>query len=109
MEGALLAAEASLSKPAGTVISAVDANGDSVADWTIATPTAAFQAAITSPEIGQLARADEWDDALAGAVAGVRATQRHAAVAEANAALVRERYGWDRFGDRILEATLRDE
>jgi glycosyltransferase involved in cell wall biosynthesis len=80
-----------------------------VGTWTIATPTAAFEAVITSPEIGQLARADEWDAALADAVAGVRASQRHAAVAEANAEFVRGRYGWDRFGDRILEATLRDE
>lgn len=80
-----------------------------VGTWTIATPTAAFQAAITSPDTGQLARADEWDDALAAAVALVRSPQRHATLAEANAALVRDRYGWDRFGDRILEATLRHE
>ncbi len=78
-----------------------------VGTWTIATPTTTFQAAISSPEIGQLARADEWDDALAGAVALVRSQSRHAIVAEANAALVRERYGWDRFGDTICEAVLR--
>lgn len=78
-----------------------------VGTWTIATPTTTFQAAISSPEIGQLARADEWDDALAGAMALVRSQSRHAIVAEANAALVRERYGWDRFGDTICEAVLR--
>lgn len=78
-----------------------------VGTWTIATPTTTFQAAISSPEIGQLARADEWDDALATAVALVRSEGRHAAMAEANAALVRERYGWDRFADTICEAVLR--
>ena len=77
-----------------------------VGTWTIATPTTAFQSAITSPDIGQLARADEWDDALATAVALVRSERRHAARAEANAAFARERYGWDRFGDTICEAVL---
>lgn len=78
-----------------------------VGTWTIATPTTTFRAAMSSPDIGQLARADEWDDALARAVALVRADSRHAAIAEANAAIVRERYGWDRFGDTICEAVLR--
>jgi glycosyltransferase involved in cell wall biosynthesis len=78
-----------------------------VGTWTIATPTSTFHAAITSPDVGRLARADEWDDALAAAVALVRSDGRYAAVAEANAALVRERYGWDRFGNTIREAVLR--
>jgi glycosyltransferase involved in cell wall biosynthesis len=77
-----------------------------VGTWTIATPTETFRSSITSPDLGQLARADEWDDALATAVQLVRSQSRHAPLAEANAAHVRERYGWDRFGDRIVEATL---
>ena len=78
-----------------------------VGTWTVATPTAAFEAAITSPDVGRLARADEWDDALASAVTLARSQARYASLAQSNAALVRDWYGWDRFGDRIVEAVLR--
>jgi glycosyltransferase involved in cell wall biosynthesis len=78
-----------------------------VGTWTVATPTMAFEAAITTPDVGRLARADEWDDALASAVALARSQPRYAALAQSNAALVREWYGWDRFGDTIREAVLR--
>jgi glycosyltransferase involved in cell wall biosynthesis len=77
-----------------------------VGTWSVATPTPAFKSGITSPQLGRLTRAEEWDDALDEAVQLARETPRYAELAEANAAAVRETYGWDRFTDRVLEATL---
>ncbi len=76
-----------------------------VGTWTIATPTFAFRQAIRDGETGRLARAHEWDDALAEAVALARAPARYAPMAEATAEEVNSRYGWDCFTGAILSAT----
>jgi hypothetical protein len=60
LEGALLAAEASLSPPSGTEIDHADANGDSIADWVIQTPTDFY---IVSETGGRLLR---WFDLVRG-------------------------------------------
>jgi glycosyltransferase involved in cell wall biosynthesis len=80
-----------------------------VGTWTLATPTAAFTRAIRSADTGRLTRAEEWDRALGEAVALVRRPERYALLAEANAAAVREGYGWNRFADDILRATVRND
>lgn len=80
-----------------------------VGTWTLATPTMPFKQAIRSADMGRLTRAEDWDRALAEAVALVRCPSRYAPLAEANAAAVRHAYGWDRFADRILEATVRND
>jgi glycosyltransferase involved in cell wall biosynthesis len=80
-----------------------------VGTWTLATPTMPFKRAIRSTDMGRLTRAEDWDLALAEAVTLVRCPTRYAPLAEANAAAVREAYGWDRFADRILEATMRND
>ncbi|MBN2172082.1 MAG: T9SS type A sorting domain-containing protein [Candidatus Krumholzibacteriota bacterium] len=53
LEGALLAAEAALAPPPGVAIANRDANGDGVADWTLATPADFF---ILSETGGRLLR-----------------------------------------------------
>ncbi len=80
-----------------------------VGTWTLATPTMPFKRAIHSADMGRLTRAEDWDRGLAEAVTLVRCPARYSALAEANAACVREAYGWDRFADRILEATVRND
>lgn len=80
-----------------------------VGTWTLATPTVPFRQAIRSADMGRLTRAEDWDRALVEAVTLVRCPARYAALAEANAAAVRDAYGWDRFADRILEATVRND
>jgi|GEM_PF-1136525 len=60
LEGALLAAEASLSPPRGTTITETDANGDSLPDWVIQTPTDFY---IVSETGGRLLR---WFDLVRG-------------------------------------------
>ena len=80
-----------------------------VGTWTLATPTMPFKRAIRSADMGRLTRAEDWDRALAEAVTLVRCPARYAPIAEANAAAVRDAYGWDRFADRILEATVRND
>ena len=80
-----------------------------VGTWTLATPTMPFKRAIRSADMGRLTRAEDWDRALAEAVTLVRCPARYSALAEANAAGVRDAYGWDRFADRILEATVRND
>ena len=80
-----------------------------VGTWTLATPTMPFKRAIRSADMGRLTRAEDWDRALAEAVTLVRCPTRYAPLAEANAAAVREAYGWDRFADRILGATVRND
>jgi hypothetical protein len=57
-------------------------------------------------DTGRLCRAHDWDAALEEAVALARTPQRYAAAAETNADAVRDRYGWNRFADSIVEATL---
>ncbi len=76
-----------------------------VGTWTIATPTFAFRQSIKDGETGRLARAHEWDEALAEAVALVRDPARYAPMAEAAASASYDRYGWERQADRIIEAT----
>lgn len=76
-----------------------------VGTWTIASPIFTFRRAIRDGETGRLARAHEWDAALAEAVALVRDSERFAPMAEAAAAEVDIRYGWDRFTDHIVAAT----
>ncbi|MCK8784668.1 glycosyltransferase [Roseomonas sp. NAR14] len=76
-----------------------------VGTWTVATPTYTFRHAIRDGETGLLARADQWDDALAASVARVRDPERYAPVAEAAAAEVYARYGWDR-QTACIEAAL---
>lgn len=75
-----------------------------VGTWTIATPTFTFRRAIRDGVTGQLARAHEWDAALHQAVALLRNPDRYLPVAEAAAAEVYARYGWDRQAERILAA-----
>jgi glycosyltransferase involved in cell wall biosynthesis len=79
-----------------------------VGTWTLATPTMPFEQAIRSADMGRLTRAEDWDRALAEAVTLVRCPTRYAPLAEANAAAVRDAYGWDQFADHILEATVRN-
>jgi glycosyltransferase involved in cell wall biosynthesis len=80
-----------------------------VGTWTLATPTMPFKRAIHSADMGRLTRTEDWDRALAEAVTLVRCPARYAPLAEATAAAVRDGYGWDRFADRILEATVRND
>jgi len=80
-----------------------------VGTWTLATPTMPFKRAIRSADMGRLTRAEDWERALAEAVTLVRCPARYAPLAEANAAAVREAYGWDRFAEHILEATVRND
>ena len=77
-----------------------------VGTWTVATPTSTFAAAIEDDRAGRLCDAYDWDVALDEAVGLARDTPRYAEVAEENAEAVRDRYGWNRFADPILEATL---
>ena len=77
-----------------------------VGTWTVATPTTTFAAAMEGEGAGRLCRAHDWDAALEEAVALARTPQRYAAAAETNADAVRDRYGWNRFADSIVEATL---
>lgn len=77
-----------------------------VGTWTLATPTVPFSNAIASPDMGKLVRADQWDQALTESVALVRSADKYATFADSNADRVRRLYGWDRFGDCILNATL---
>jgi glycosyltransferase involved in cell wall biosynthesis len=77
-----------------------------VGTWTVATPTATFAAAMEGEDTGRLCRAHDWDAALEEAVALARTPQRYATAAETNADAVRDRYGWNRFADSIVEATL---
>jgi len=77
-----------------------------VGTWTVATPTFTFRGAIRDGETGRLARAHEWDAALAEALALVRDPHRYAPIAEAAAAEVHARYAWDRPVDEVLAAVL---
>ena len=77
-----------------------------VGTWTVATPTSTFAAAMEDDRAGRLCDAYDWDVALDEAVGLARDTPRYAEVAEENAEAVRDRYGWNRFADPILEATL---
>ena len=77
-----------------------------VGTWTVATPTATFAAAMEGEGYGRRCRAHDCDAALEEAVALARTPQRYAATAETNADAVRERYGWNRFADSIVEATV---
>jgi glycosyltransferase involved in cell wall biosynthesis len=76
-----------------------------VGTWTIATPTYTFERAIDDPRMGRLARAHEWDDALAEAMDLVHAPQAYMERAEFAAEQVVRRYGWDQWGNEI-EAAL---
>jgi len=76
-----------------------------VGTWTVATPTFTFRHAIRDGENGRLARAHEWDAALAEAVILLRDPDRYAPIAEATAASVYNAYGWGRFANLILTAT----
>lgn len=67
-----------------------------VGSWTIATPTHTFVSSIEDGVTGRLARAHEWDTALAEAVALVRKPAEYAAKAECAAEAVYANYGWDR-------------
>lgn len=80
-----------------------------VGTWTLATPTMPFKRAIRSAEMGRLTRAEDWDRALAEAVTLVRCPARYAPLAEATSAAVRKAYGWDRFAEGILQATVRND
>ena len=75
-----------------------------VGTWTIATPTFTFRRAIRDGVTGRLARAHEWDAALAEAISLVRDPVRYAPIAEAAAAAAYSGYGWDRQAERILDA-----
>jgi glycosyltransferase involved in cell wall biosynthesis len=75
-----------------------------VGTWTIATPTYSFQHSIRDGITGRLARAFEWDSALAEAVALARDPERYARLAEMAAEEVYLAYGWDRQADRIINA-----
>jgi SAM-dependent methyltransferase/glycosyltransferase involved in cell wall biosynthesis len=75
-----------------------------VGTWTVATPTSTFSKAIRDGVTGRLARAQEWDVALAEAVALVRNPGRYAPIAEAAAAEVYEAYTPGRFADDIVSA-----
>ena len=75
-----------------------------VGTWTVATPTFAFRHAIRDGVTGRLARAHEWDAALAEAVSLVRDPARYALIAEAAAAEVYLAYGWNQQARRILDA-----
>ena len=66
-----------------------------VGTWTIASPTYTFQQSIEDGVTGRLARAHEWDQALAEAVELVRDPERYTPMAEAAAAACYERYGWN--------------
>lgn len=77
-----------------------------VGTWTVATPTSTFAAAIGDDRAGRLSATHDWDAALEEAVGLAREPARYAEVAEENAEAVRDRYGWDRFANAILEATL---
>lgn len=78
-----------------------------VGTWTIATPTYTFSSAIDDPRLGRLARAHEWDAALAEAVDLVDSPQAYVDRAEFAAAQVIGRYGWNRWGDEIDTALSR--
>ncbi len=80
-----------------------------VGTWTVATPVFTFREAIRDGKTGRLARAHEWDAALAEAVALVRDPARYAPIAEAAAEEVNARYGWDRFAEEIVRATTPDD
>jgi glycosyltransferase involved in cell wall biosynthesis len=75
-----------------------------VGTWTVATPTFTFRRAIRDGVTGRLARAHEWDAALAEAVSLVRDPAHYAAIAEAAAAEAYATYGWDQQAQRILDA-----
>ena len=70
----------------------------------VATPTFAFRHAIRDGVTGRLARAHEWDAALAEAVSLVRDPARYAPIAEAVAAEAYVAYGWNQQARRILDA-----
>jgi glycosyltransferase involved in cell wall biosynthesis len=78
-----------------------------VGTWTLASPTPVFQNAISSPQKGQLVKAQEWDPALADALEIVRSPDLYPSMAVANAKAVRESYGWNRFADAIHSAVFR--
>lgn len=80
-----------------------------VGTWTLATPTSTFSSAIRSDTMGRLTRAEDWDTALDQAVALARNPAQYALLAQANAAWAAETYGFNRFNDKILEATLANE
>jgi glycosyltransferase involved in cell wall biosynthesis len=75
-----------------------------VGTWSIATPSFTFRRAIRDGVTGRLARAHEWDAALAEAVALVRDPARYAPKALAAAEEVYMRYGWNRHAERIMAA-----
>jgi glycosyltransferase involved in cell wall biosynthesis len=75
-----------------------------VGTWTIASPTYTFQQSIEDGVTGRLARAHEWDQALAEAVELVRDPERYTPMAEAAAAACYERYGWNNQLGCILRA-----
>lgn len=79
-----------------------------VGTWTLASPTAAFRQAISTNARGRLVADGQWEEALTNAVAMARDPRIYGDLAEANANDVFQRYGWNRFAARIIEATLGD-
>ena len=77
-----------------------------VGTWTIASPTSTFRAAIDDGRSGRLARAHEWDAALAEAVGLARDTSAYADSAEAAARYAHDTYGWDRLTSTIVRSVL---
>jgi glycosyltransferase involved in cell wall biosynthesis len=75
-----------------------------VGTWTIASPNSAYSAAIDDTKTGRLARAHEWDDALAEALDLVADPDAYAARATQAAEHVYGAYAWDGHVDRILAA-----
>jgi len=75
-----------------------------VGTWTIASPIPAFASAIDDGKTGRLARAHEWDDALAEAVDTARDSEAYAARATQAAEQVHRAYSWDGHVDGILAA-----
>lgn len=75
-----------------------------VGTWTIATPTLPFRHAIQDGVTGRLARAHEWDLALAEAIELVSKPEAYAEIAEKAASDVYDRYGSERQVDKILAA-----
>lgn len=72
-----------------------------VGTWTVASASPAFVGATRDGRTGRIARAHEWDDALAEAVDLARDTTAYAHRAEEAAHDVYERYGWNTMADRI--------
>lgn len=75
-----------------------------VGTWSVATPTYTYQNAIQDGVNGRLARAHEWDGALLEAIELVREPSRYGDIADAAAAKVYERYGWNKQTTAILDA-----